>query len=217
VSKASSPFITKALILDRLASVAEPAGMQLLPHLNQFRGATPTGFQTLIASVSPYGEACVLEIHLGIRLDEVENIVFSFTNGLPGFRNDSMTLVTSMARLAARRFWRFELQQPGDLSVAVAAIAQFMSDTGYAFLEQHRSPEQMAQTLQDDQHRSFPLVSNAVHRCMRSIVLHRLLQRSHFEQLVAAHQNMLQAVMTPRHLQKRYAELATFLRTYSMN
>ncbi|MEN0003254.1 MAG: hypothetical protein AAF798_03890 [Bacteroidota bacterium] len=216
--QSASPYIIrKEVIFDRLLPLVEPMGFELHTKLNQFRKITPNGFQTLIVSLSPYDEMCVLEIHLGIRNHQVENIVFPFTNGLPGFRQDSMTVVTSMGRIAGKRFWRFELREMHDLNLALATIREFMQQQGWDFLNQHTPLTTLESTLQQDQQRAVPLIQNVAHRCMRSLVIHKLLYRPHFEQLVATHQTIFEVQVSNPALRKRYEELVIFLRHYSMN
>ena len=93
------PEERKEWLYEAMAVYCEPKGFKLIPSKNQFRKETTLGFQTIILSLGTHPKSTLFEVHLGIRNDTIERTAFQFTNGLTLFQRDSMTLVSSIARL----------------------------------------------------------------------------------------------------------------------
>lgn len=188
-----------------------------VPAFQQYRHVTAIGFQCIIFSFSHYPDASVLEIHLGIRADEVEQMAFSFTNGLPGFRSDSLTLVTPIAKLREKSFERFELTDELSCVQAIQEIQQQLDNSGWLFLNQYSRLEQLNKLFNEHPDQKLPLVHNQINRCIRGITLAKLTHDDRFVQLGAVYRKALKASsVLPIH-QEKYERLYQFLLSYSMN
>lgn len=187
------------------------------PQWEQFRKPTASGFQSLILSISSYPDVSIFELHLGVRLDAVENLAYPFTNGLMGFQANSMTLVSPLAKLHGRAFQRFEIAPTGDVDAPLAEIAGQLERGGLSFLEKYNRLEEMEQLFNRHPHHPLPLVHNQINRCLRGLVLARLANRTGFEKLASLYRNRLQVLRAPDATLHKYDRLRSYLRSYTPN
>ncbi|MCB0578026.1 MAG: hypothetical protein KDD10_01785 [Phaeodactylibacter sp.] len=205
-------------IAERLIPFFREWGFTWLPHLHQFRQSTERGFTCVILSVSDYGDSSLLEAHLGIRIDDVENIAFPFTNGLPGFQPDSMTLATPLARLFGQAFERFEVSDENSADEAVAAIRAQLQEKGLKFLRRYSSLEHMDALFNETPEEPLRLAHNQANRCFRAAVLARLLPRRDFESLAETYgRHLREELRVPAATLEKYLRLISFLQHYSQN
>jgi hypothetical protein len=205
-------------IVQALRPALKQRGYDWLPRLHQFRKSTISGFSCLILSLSVYEETSLVEAHLGVRIDDVENLAFPFTNGLPGFQPESMSLVTPIAKLFGQRYQRLSLQGPADLQRATTAFTQQMEEEGFAFLEKYGRLETLDRLLNEQPNEPVPLLHNQINRCFRAIVTAKLAQRDDFLDLAAHYAEFLtQKLYAPQPTLDKYERLRQFLLHYSMN
>ena len=67
-----------------LSPALTAAGFTWHAALHQFRRATNKGLICVILAVSDFVDCHLVEAHLGIRIDSVEDLVFPRLNGAPG-------------------------------------------------------------------------------------------------------------------------------------
>ncbi|MCB0589201.1 MAG: hypothetical protein KDD06_28190 [Phaeodactylibacter sp.] len=205
-------------VAERLAPFFRECGFTWLPHLHQFRKSTERGFTCLAIAVSDCEGGSLLEAHLGIRIDAVENLTFPFTNGLPGFQPDSMTLVTPLARLKGKPYERIELSDENSADEAAAAIRQQFEEKGLAFLSHYSSLENMDNLFNRTPEEPLPLVYSQSNRCFRAVAMARLLSRKDFELLVENYSlRLAHELFVPLPTLDKFSRLVEFLRHYSQN
>ncbi len=204
-------------VYGRLQSYFEKRDFIFLPQLNQFRRVTGPGFQCGIMSMSHYEDTSLLELHLGLRDDATEQLAFSYTNGLSGFRPNSMTLVTPIAKLYDQPFQRFSIQRSSDADAVLATLVQQLNDRGLIFLNRYSQTEDLEQLFNADPETPLPLLHNQVHRCIRGLALAKLMSRHYFESLAERYLHCLYQLAAPEKTIQSYKRLWNFLRTYSLN
>ncbi len=195
----------------------EERGFQYRPAVQQFRREAPGGFQCVIFSATAYADTVVFEAHLGIRLESVEGLAFPYTNGLPGFSADSMTLVTPAARLRGKRFERRQLDSLAAADAALAATFRFLEADGLPFLNRYSDLPAMDELYNSEPMRPLDLVHNQTNRCLRGVTLARLAGRDDFDRLVRIYRQQLNILHAPDFAVRKYEELVRFLRSYSPN
>jgi len=193
------------------------AGFTYLPTLKQFRKEQPNGFRTVVISISHYENSSVVEAHLGIRLESVEQMAFQFTMGLTGFQQDSHTLITSIGRLKDKKYERYSIAQVEEAEQAIRAIQHFMQQDGFGFLEKYSSAKALDCLFNEQPDEPLSLVYNNFNRCLRGVVLAHLTHRENFEALIQTYLHELRATATPPPLQDRFIRLVQFLSSYSPN
>jgi len=206
----------------RLAQALYPLmrskGFEWLPRLHQFRKSTENGFTCLILSTTVYDEESLTEAHLGARIDDVENLAFPFTNGLPGFQPDSMSLVTPMARLFNERYQRLPLDGEESVQEVKGLLQQQLETEGFAFLERYSQLHALDQLLNSQPDEPVVYLHNQINRCFRAIVTAKLLQRQDFTRLADHYASLLSTrLYAPEATQAKYERLRHFLLHYSMN
>ena len=119
---------TEAKIYYALYDFFEAEGFRLLMDKKQFRKNTVAGFTNIIFSVSEYEkEEAWVEVHIGCRNDQVEQIAQQFLNpSLIDFREDINTLIISTGKYNDVKYFRYKIQNDDDLTDACESIKDFM-------------------------------------------------------------------------------------------
>ncbi|MEM6321896.1 MAG: hypothetical protein AAF960_29825 [Bacteroidota bacterium] len=216
-SKKISPTERNNWLYERLAKHCEPKGFNLLPNKHQFRRRTELGFQTLILSTSHYDDITIFELHLGIRNEVIEKMAFQFTNGLPLFQRDSMTLVTSMGKLQGLAFQRFDIKKEADAEGAMRQVALFQETVGWGWLEKHQGAKAIHGALNKLPLEKTILMSNQIYRCFRGLVAAKLTNQFNYAELELEYRDYLKWLRAPDYQLLIFDRLRRFLKDYSAN
>ena len=204
-------------IYRQLGTYLEAKGFIPILHLKQFRYPTPIGFKCIILSISHYEDCALLEIHLGVRADAVENLAFPFTNGLPGFKKDSLTLVTPLAKLFGKNFERFEIRSKADMSPIISQVQDQLKEKGFSFLQEYSRLDNLDYLYNQNPIDPVHLIHNQVNRCIRGITLARLCQSTEFTNLGILFEQRLKNLYATEPVLDGYQRLLRYLHTYSEN
>ncbi len=204
-------------LAEQLTSILKESDFNWNPAFSQFRKKTNTGFQCVILSVSDYEDLSIYEPHFGIRFDKVEELAFPYTNGLRGFQKDSMTLVVSAAKLLQAPFFRLEIADQEDVLQASKKTMELFEQKGLPFFKNHQSLSQMDKLFNASPDHPVPFVNNAIHRCIRGMVIARLNGRNDLPALADQYRHTLQNQFAPEVTKRKFEELVTFLTHYAEN
>lgn len=207
---------------DRFHELMQPLfqekGFYFVPAFKQYRKLTPIGFQCVIFSFSHYPDGSLVEVHLGIRVDMVEQLAFPYTNGLPGFKEDSLTLVTPLARLFGMPFDRFDLVNRQDLVQASRKINYQLDEKGWQFLQANMRLTHLDQLFNNHPEKKLHLVHNQANRYLRGITIARLNQDPNFQSLAQIYRRQLKLLPTATDgIRHGFDRLFQFLLGYSPN
>ncbi len=194
-----------------------PLGYTFASSLHQFRRVTPFGFSCYILSFSVYEDACIGELHVGIRHDAVENMVFRFTNGVRGFQPDCMTLVTPLAKLKGLKRDRVEIQEMDAVKACACQWLKDIQEHGQSFVEECSTLAQLDALLNATPLSPVAYIHNQTYRCFRGLVVAHLNQRRDLPALVQTYRKSLQTRATPEFVLQRFDVLSQFLLQYSLN
>jgi len=217
MAKSTKAQILESRVDEALQPFLEDLDFQWYAAGQQYRRETNLGFQCVITAFTHYDDLSLLEVHAGIRLDAVENLAFPFTNGLSGFRGDSMTLVTPIARLFGRRHQRYELATTKEADEAARDIISRLESEGLSFLDRYFNLSRMDALFNEEPEKLLPYIHNAANRCLRGITLARLARRDNFDQLVRAYRQQLRLQYATENTLARFDQLVNILRNYSEN
>ena len=187
-----------------------------IPTLQQFRKATPQGFLNMIVS-APAPWPTLAELHLGVRIDLVETLVYQFTNGLAGYREHSTTLITSSGIILGNPYQRYPVENEQDAPDAVQQMCSFMEQQGFDFLKQYSNAQALDTLYNQHPERRSLYLPNLFHRALRGVTLAKLAQRPDWSGLVHVYRAALTARSTPPALLAQYDQLTHYLRTFSVN
>lgn len=215
-SKEPNYKLREKWIYEQASKFFENQQFKFVKRVNQYRKNISNGFQCVIFSITHYPDTSIFEAHLGIRLDSVEQLAFPYTNGLPGFRKDSMTLVTPIAKLKGKLSERYNINSESSAKEAIMQVETFMNNNGFQFLEQYSKVNEMEQLYNHVTRERLHLIHNQLHRCFRGITLAKLVRRSDLIHLIQAYRMRLIDLGGARVL-KKFDRLAKFLWGYSPN
>jgi hypothetical protein len=204
-------------IMTALRPRLEAAGFSWHAPLHQFRRATPAGFVCVILAVSDFVDSALVEAHLGIRIDRVERLVFDHLNGAPGFRADSMTLVTPLARLYERRSQRFAVSDRASAAAAATQVAQQLDERGLSFLDTFSELLPLERLFNGAPEETVSLLHNPIHRCFRGLALAKLGDRPDLPALYATYREQLKEPYAADWALVPFTALAQGLLGYSLN
>lgn len=204
-------------IVAELRPHLEAADFAWYAPLHQFRRATPAGFVCVILSVSDFVDSALVEAHLGIRIDRVEELVFDHLNGAPGFRRDSMTLVTPLARLYDQRSQRFPVSDRAGAGTAAARIAEQLAERGLAFLDTFADVLPLERLFNGAPESTLPLLHNPIHRCFRGLALAKVGEHPDLPDLYDTYRERLKTPYDADWALVPFTRLAQHLLGYSLN
>ncbi len=188
-----------------------------MPEFGQYRQSFEDGFFAIILAATTYPDKTLCEVHLGVRLDRIENLVYPFTNGTRSFAEHSMTLITPLARLAGQDHLRYELFDPASATSALEDIQERLSQAGLDFLEEHSDLDSMDLLYNEESDRVAYLTHNRLNRCLRAITLARLSGREEYPDIVKACRRELREHFELPERLRRFDELARLLLRYCEN
>ncbi len=172
------------MLLSQLQPFFLENGFQAQPALGIFRSLQPGGWLTVAISESQYPEGNLTELHLGIRHELVEEIVYPFAIGLQSPGGEAHTLMVSQGKIEGETHQREWVRDEADAILVARQWQQWMLEKGFAWLEIHRETTWLDQLYNDDPTTIRRWQTNAFHRSLRAIALAYLMQRDDFQRIV---------------------------------
>ncbi|GAB4417628.1 MAG: hypothetical protein OHK0039_28230 [Bacteroidia bacterium] len=198
-------------LYDLLGEHLEAAGFLLLEGKNQFRRSHTQGFENVILSVSVYPDLAMVDFHLGLRLESIEQIGQRFSRTLPGFYPDAHTLITSYGNLTSQPYFRFKAANAHDLDLVAETFMAFWDERGLAFLDRHRHLAQVEHTLNALPSQPSPYLHNQAHRYIKGLVAAHLMGRADFAELAREYEVFLGQVPGGQVFAQDFRELVRYL------
>lgn len=191
-------------------------GYEVISSGKEFRRITPNGFRSTLFSLSKTEDQQLLDIHLGIRFDIIENLVTQFLKeaNLP---TEDHTILASPHRFNRPPLQRFLLTDEPSLQLACTQIKDFMQKKGFRFLNTFHKLKRIDAVLNRKPQRISPYVHSQIHRCFVGITLARLLQRTDFELLCVIYGNYLYSQRVSEKVMESFQKLVTYLKCFSFN
>ncbi len=200
--------------LSQLAAALSDSTFDLLPELHQLRRTTESGFECLILARSEVENGSYWELHSGIRNEEVEGLVYTFTQGLRGFRKDAMTLVVPHWKLLKGSPRRFVATDESSLPEELLSFAG--TEPG-RFFNRFRELAALDRLFNAHPEGLEPWLHNDYHRAVRGIGIQYLRNPHSIEDLWKAHRSRLQRRFTPEQELDTFDRLAAYLMKLSPN
>jgi hypothetical protein len=200
-----------------LAHFFDAYEFELLASKKQFRRPLPNGFQNVILSHQVLGNECWVEVNIGTRLHAIEHFAQQFLDNLPGYRADANTVVVSIGKLSDNKYFRYQVRSDSDLSDLCEAVADFMAERGFAFLEGMSTVPDLDRAFNARPREAFKYVYNQTHRCFKGLVAAKLHHNPQFEQLAEIYAGYLARTGAKPDLAASFHRMADFLRHYSPN
>ncbi|MDF7818793.1 hypothetical protein P1X15_14350 [Runella sp. MFBS21] len=209
---------TEAKLYYTLYDFFEAEGFQLLMQKKQFRKSTTTGFTNIIFSVSEYDDEAWVEVHIGCRNHQIEQMAQQFIPSLPiDFREDANTLIISTGRYNDVKYFRYKIQNDDDLKNTCDAIMDFMNLSGWTFFKSVTKVADIDRILNSQPHKPSKYLYNQEDRCFKGLIAAKLNHNPHFDRLIEIYQVYLQKQVRDEIELHNYQKLVSFLQYYNDN
>lgn len=171
-------------IAGRLAESLKVEGFKFVKSNRRILRAYPSGFDVIIFNIVDYYPCFQIDTFLGIRLNEVEEIVNKFVpNRNPAFMKFTETLGTSYMVLSGAKENYIEIKTEEELSRAISELTTLIKSKGLRYFENYRSPE----SVNDLKKRQILTEGNGTNyvigNIMQSLTLMKLCKDPDFEEL----------------------------------
>ncbi|MEM6264714.1 MAG: hypothetical protein AAGI38_19535 [Bacteroidota bacterium] len=206
-----------AYLTERLHPRLSGQAFTHMPVLKQFRRTRNTGFQNIIFSVSEYEDVNLVEIHFGIRLENIERISNRYLPVLPAFARHSHTLIISHSKLTGRPYHRYKVGNEVQLERMGAEVEHLCMDQGVMALADHGSFEAAHTLLNESPETVSDWVPNQAHRCFKGLILASMVEPSIFEPLARTYLSILRNEPQGTLLEEKFLQLINQLRGVSLN
>jgi hypothetical protein len=155
-------------------------GFKLEKNSLHYVKETPKGKQMIFFHHTQHEEVSYLEYHLGIRLDEVENIVHRFLPSLGDYKERSITLVETLDRIDKEMPRRFLVENDIEIKEVIKTLENFLVKKGFKFLDTYSDGNNLEIFFNEDP--SKPIVTqNFTYRSARGITLCTLFNPSEYQ------------------------------------
>lgn len=138
-----------------------------------FEKISPIGKQVIFVHYQEYPDASYLEYNVGVRINQVEEIIHQFLPTLSDYAERSITLIQTPDKIGKENLKRFVLSNNAELAEAIMAAEKFFISYGFHWLDQMIKPELLEKEFaQRKQHELR--TQNFVYYAFRGVTLARL-------------------------------------------
>ncbi|MFT6895553.1 MAG: hypothetical protein ACJAWX_003176, partial [Algoriphagus sp.] len=122
-------------------------GFSLNKEFLHFEKYYPHGKQAIFIHYTKYPESNFLEYNLGIRIDQVEQLIHRFLPSLNSYSDRSMTMVQTLNKIGKELPKRFTIENDWELSEAIMTVDSFFVNTGFEWLDKMMNPVNLEQAF----------------------------------------------------------------------
>jgi hypothetical protein len=150
----------------------------------QFRKSDENGFQNAVFSCVQDDQVFTAEVHLGVRIHAVEQLVQPFLDLLLDFRGEANTLLIPAGKLTGQKYLRFKAADEKDVKIIVEQIKELMNTTGFDFLAKASQINTLHEWFNCPPTLPNFYFHNQIHYCFKALAVAKLTQTSHFKELL---------------------------------
>ncbi|MEM6362237.1 MAG: hypothetical protein AAF731_19265 [Bacteroidota bacterium] len=204
-------------VISALGSCCTTRGFKFSGANGQFTRDFSGGFQSIIIATTQYENDIVAEIHLGIRHERIENMIYGVTKGLKEFESNSHTILISMGRLLGKRYHRYTCQNIVDVLNAQMELEAFMDDHGSYFLNQITDMGRLHGLFNTFSDYNDQLFYNDYIRAIKGLTIARLVDFNSYQELKYQYERRLKRANYPKSYESSYNALVLLLDSYCEN
>jgi len=138
-----------------------------------FKKEFDVGRQVVFVHLVENTDPCFLEYKLGIRIDEVEQMIHQYLPILSNYADQSITLMQTPDNLGKNNPRQLPVNSSSELSEAIESMKEFFCDTGFKWLEELSNPVVLEQEFLANIEHPFES-HNLVYSAFRSTALSKL-------------------------------------------
>lgn len=203
-------------ILNHFEDFFTARGFRCNPLRREYTEPTSYGYRRVLFSFGSMEDLGRLEISLGIYIEGVEKQVRQFVKGLRGYEGESPTFMTSLS-LIAPDAPEFRINEVNKSENQRKLIAEILDRQGFPFLEKALQLQRLDELYNLKTGEDCPWVEDQFARCMRGLVVARLINRPDWRTLSTQLEAYLRIRKTPEKYLLRFGQLRDFLHTFSLN
>lgn len=177
---------------------------------NPFQG----GSKLIVINSTPYEDGLMLEIQLAVRIDKLEELIFSFykqeTDKL------SLSYYKRLSQLISEMPKRNFIQNEIDLSKILAEVENALVKKGFKWLDELSNIKTFSNYLIEVVFNSIQKPSNIFKLCQRSYLMRILLGERITDALFYEYYEQLQLGKVPEHQLEEFINFNNFLKTQSI-
>ena len=204
-------------IYRNLQSFFDLQGYGLVPDKKQFRKITDTGFYNVIFTTTAYENEVWLEVNLGCRNHQVEQIAQQFLGNTRDFWADSNSLVISIGKFNNAKYFRYKMASTSDVLDVCEEVKDFLLTQGFDFLKNSESLPVLHEIYNKTPTKPCRFLYNQVHRCFKGIIVAKLIYSEDFLDLADTHRDNLIRIGATSEELLTYERLLSYLLYLSVN
>lgn len=154
-------------------SFFEDFGYSLNPSSFIFEKVNSIGKQVIFIHYQEYPDTSYLDYKLGVRIDQVEEIIHRFLPTLSDYAERSITLIQTPDKIGKEIPKRFVLSNNSQLAKAIMAAEKFFVSYGFHWLDQMIKPQILEKEFAQRKQHEFR-TQNFVYYAFRGVTLARL-------------------------------------------
>ena len=204
-------------IYENLRSFFDLRGYVLMTDKKQFRKATDTGFHNVIFTTTAYENEVWLEVNLGCRNHQLEQIAQQFLGNNRDFWADSNSLVISIGKFNNAKYFRYKMASNSDVLDVCEEVKDFLLTQGFEFLKNSESLSVLHEIYNKTPTKPCKFLYNQVHRSFKGIITAKLTLAENFLDLADIHRNCLLKIGATSEELLMYERLLSYLLYLSVN
>lgn len=181
-------------IYEKLRLFFDLQGYVLMPDKKQFRKITESGFHNVIFTTTAYENEVWLEVNLGCRNHQVEQIAQQFLGNTREYWTDSNSLVISIGKFTNAKYFRYKMATTSDVSDVCEEVKDFLITQGFPFLKNSETLSNLHEIYNKSPLKPCKFLYNQVHRCFKGIITAKLIYSEDFLDLADTHRNNLMKI-----------------------
>ena len=209
------PFETD--IYEKLRTFFDSHGFDLIADKKQFRKLTKTGFQNVIFTTTAYENEVWLEVNIGSRNHQLEQIAQQFLGNTRDYWADANSLVISIGKFNNAKYFRYKMANQADVEDVCEEIKNFLTTRGFAFLKNSDSLLMLHETYNKEPLKTCKYVYNQTHRSFKGLITAKLIYDESFLDLADTHRNFLMRIGAKTEELLTYERLLSYLLYLSVN
>lgn len=158
-------------VYEILTPLFEKQGFHFYAPKHQFVKDTDTGYITVILYPQVSGTKYLVDIHLGARIDRVEEMIYPFLRHLPGYYNHSITTSMPYGKLTNTNHPRIFASNNTELMKGLEDFHHFMENEGFILLHEMAMTSFLEEKFNKTPHLPSDFQFNNVLRAFRGIAL----------------------------------------------
>ena len=204
-------------IYEKFRSFFDSQGYVLMSDKKQFRKVTDTGFHNVIFTTTAYENEVWLEVNLGCRNHQLEQIAQQFLGNTRDFWADSNSLVISIGKFNNAKYFRYKMATTSDVLDVCEEVKVFLLTQGFPFLKNSETLPSLHEIYNKTPKKTCKFLYNQVHRCFKGIITAKLIFSEDFLDLADIHRDVLMKIGATDEELLTFERLLSYLLYLSVN